>query len=173
MQLRWLPTFITISRVVLAVVVCIAAANQQWTLGFWLFIAALLTDFFDGWTAKRFNVATHMGAEMDAYADSTLVAGGFVGLTLAGIVPLWVLLALAFIGGPFGARWFFWPKSKRLSAIRWLSSVALLFVAWTTIVWILAAHAYGWSWWYVAITAVTLAILARLKRHRIRAWARG
>jgi phosphatidylglycerophosphate synthase len=173
MLLQWVPNALTISRGVLAIPMALAAGYGHWTLAFWIFVIALLTDFFDGWAARRFKVATHRGAELDALADSALVAGGFIGLTFAGVVPVWLTTVVLAGGACVGSRWFFWPKSQRLSGIRILAGVACLFIAWIAIAWMLAVQIYGWSWWYAIVTIAILAVLTRLKRHRIKTWAQG
>lgn len=54
-------------------------------LVFWGFIVAAVTDFFDGWLARRWNVVSTAGAILDPIADKVLVAGAIVGLAnLAG-----------------------------------------------------------------------------------------
>jgi cardiolipin synthase len=44
------------------------------------FIVAAVTDFFDGWLARRWNVTSMTGAILDPIADKILVAGAIIGL---------------------------------------------------------------------------------------------
>lgn len=170
---QYLPTALTISRAVLGVVVVGLVAADWWAFAFWAFIAALITDFLDGWAARAFKVSTRYGAVLDAHADAALVGCGLIALTMAGIVPLWLVLLVAVIGGLFGSEWVYWPKNKRLAAARRLTAVSMLFIAWTTIAWLLAREAFGWQVWYVYVTILILVLLAILKRGRIRTWLSG
>lgn len=51
---------------------------------FWGFIVAAVTDFFDGWLARKFDATTTLGAILDPIADKVLVAGMVVGLAALG-----------------------------------------------------------------------------------------
>lgn len=44
------------------------------------FIVAAVTDFFDGYLARKWNVVSMTGAILDPIADKVLVCGGIVGL---------------------------------------------------------------------------------------------
>jgi cardiolipin synthase len=64
-----------------------------------LFIVAGLTDFVDGWLARRNNTGSHFGAMLDPIADKILLAAALVMLvadgTIAGLHIVAVLLILA------------------------------------------------------------------------------
>lgn len=68
-----------------------------------LFIAASITDWFDGYFARKFNATSTMGKFMDPIADKVLVATVLIMLIPSGRVgPLLVLLLLVrdiLIGG--------------------------------------------------------------------------
>ena len=59
----------------------------QFGLERWAFIAfvvAALTDFFDGWLARRLNATSLWGAILDPIADKVLVCGAILGLLTLG-----------------------------------------------------------------------------------------
>ncbi len=61
-----------------------------------LFLVAAMTDWLDGWIAKRFGLETRLGKILDPLADKLLLISCFIALTLQGAVPLWfVLLVVA------------------------------------------------------------------------------
>jgi CDP-diacylglycerol--glycerol-3-phosphate 3-phosphatidyltransferase len=100
-----LPNLLTGGRLVLGFVmfVCLAGAAgaipflsdsltpeaqfdlQRWS--FLAFVAAAVTDFFDGWAARRFKAESVWGAILDPIADKILVAGTILGLSALGPNP--------------------------------------------------------------------------------------
>jgi CDP-diacylglycerol--glycerol-3-phosphate 3-phosphatidyltransferase len=68
-----------------------------------LFIAASITDWFDGYYARKFNAITNLGKFMDPIADKILVAGALIMMTgLGRLGPVVVILLLVrdiLIGG--------------------------------------------------------------------------
>ncbi|HEX6813673.1 MAG TPA: CDP-diacylglycerol--glycerol-3-phosphate 3-phosphatidyltransferase [Planctomycetota bacterium] len=90
-----LPNIITISRLVITagVFVCLELAPAReveshvaslntplvWT-AFALFLIAAVTDFLDGWLARRWNLVTAFGRVADPFADKVLIAGSLVTL---------------------------------------------------------------------------------------------
>lgn len=169
-SLRWLPNALTVARAVLSVPIFLAALNEAWALAFWLLVVALLTDFFDGLAAKKLNAKTAFGEEADGLADSSLVVAGLIGLAAAGELSWWFAVAVLATGAVIGSDRVFRSQHTKRPYIRMVMAVSSLFIAWIGIGWYFAALAFGWSWWYVPLTAFTLLVLASLKRHRIRAW---
>jgi CDP-diacylglycerol--glycerol-3-phosphate 3-phosphatidyltransferase len=55
---------------------------ERWA--FWAFVVAALTDFFDGWLARRLNATSLWGAILDPIADKVLVCGAILGLLTLG-----------------------------------------------------------------------------------------
>ncbi len=95
------PNRLTLLRVFfsMAVFYYIAVGNYDWSLFF--FLLAALTDFVDGWWARRFKQITVFGRIMDPFADKFLICGVFICLVAVpslgvspntDIVPNWMML---------------------------------------------------------------------------------
>lgn len=86
-------------RVVLAPVVMALLLGGSQTLAAILFLIGAVTDWFDGRLARRWGVATRLGAFLDTTADKLLVATALIGLVAINRVSPWV--ALIIIGREF------------------------------------------------------------------------
>ncbi len=58
---------------------------------FWAFVIAAVTDFFDGWLARKLDAVTVWGAILDPIGDKVLVCGAILGLLALGPQPMVVL----------------------------------------------------------------------------------
>ena len=87
------PTWLTISRIVLAtiftVLIMIPETWSRVTATF-VFIAAAITDRIDGNWARKTKTVTPLGTLLDPIADKMLVNLCFLALVYLNIVPLWV-----------------------------------------------------------------------------------
>lgn len=109
MKTSWkhnLPMILTYARAAAAPLI-LGILMSGWTFSGWLsavlFMLASLTDWFDGYFARKYKVESNMGRFMDPIADKILVLGAIVMLLAMGRVdPVMVFLFLArdiFIGG--------------------------------------------------------------------------
>lgn len=58
--------------------------------GLALFVVAAISDFLDGWLARRMGLVTPLGKLMDPLADKVLVSAAFVFFTEKELCPVWV-----------------------------------------------------------------------------------
>ena len=103
-----LPNVLTISRVpAMFVIVWLmnSAFHGAATVGFWLFIAAALTDWLDGLLARRANQVSSFGRFMDAVIDKVMVIGLIIALVVGdyfmGYERVALLLLLCILGREF------------------------------------------------------------------------
>lgn len=59
-----------------------------------LFTVAAVTDFFDGWLARRMNTVSTLGAFLDTTADKLLVTGSLFALVSIERVSIWAAVII-------------------------------------------------------------------------------
>jgi CDP-diacylglycerol--glycerol-3-phosphate 3-phosphatidyltransferase/cardiolipin synthase len=95
------PTLLTLMRVllipVLVLLLCLPERNPDW-LAASVFAAAAVTDWFDGWLARRLGQTSAFGAFLDPVADKLMVAAALVMLVRQDSSPIVVLPAVVIIG---------------------------------------------------------------------------
>ena len=122
-MLKHVPNLLTASRLVLAAVFFAFLSRYQYELrpeallhaAFAVYLVALITDFFDGYLARRWKAASLFGRITDPFVDKVLVLGSFIFFagknfvipeadlgvvpdnvkTITGIAPWMVVLILA------------------------------------------------------------------------------
>jgi CDP-diacylglycerol--glycerol-3-phosphate 3-phosphatidyltransferase len=91
-----LPNILTVGRIllvpILVTVLFTKFPGKEW-LGLGLFLAAALTDFLDGYFARRLQVVTRFGQLLDPAADKILMASAFISLVELNpsITPAWMV----------------------------------------------------------------------------------
>ncbi|OPH83191.1 CDP-alcohol phosphatidyltransferase family protein [Nitrobacter vulgaris] len=87
-----IPNIITLGRILLVPVIIWAIASNQMEIAFAIFVVAGVSDAVDGFLAKRFNMASELGALLDPLADKALLVSIFVTLGILGAVPIWLVI---------------------------------------------------------------------------------
>ncbi len=59
-----------------------------------VFLIASLTDWVDGWLARRHDIVTTFGKVADPIADKALTGVALIGLSLLGELPWWVTVLI-------------------------------------------------------------------------------
>ncbi len=95
-----LPNLLTYGRIA-AVPVIVAAIVMDGAAGSWiafvLFVAAAVTDYLDGWMARRYKQQSALGAMLDPIADKLVVAGTLFALAAVGTISGWAIAAALII----------------------------------------------------------------------------
>ena len=60
-----IPNIITLGRILLVPIIVWAIASSQMEIAFAIFVIAGVSDAVDGFLAKRFNMASELGALLD------------------------------------------------------------------------------------------------------------
>lgn len=92
-----LPNKLTVFRLILTFVfVAIVAAEfpHSKSIALIVFSVAAITDFLDGYLARKHNLITNFGKLMDPLADKVLMCAGFVALVELGLIPAWVAVVI-------------------------------------------------------------------------------
>jgi CDP-diacylglycerol--glycerol-3-phosphate 3-phosphatidyltransferase len=92
-----LPNALTILRIFLVpLLVVVLLTRFEWHLYFGAAIygLAVLTDFLDGYFARRRNQVTRLGIVLDPLADKLLNAAALLSLVEMGLAPAWVVMII-------------------------------------------------------------------------------
>ena len=87
-----IPNIITLGRILLVPVIVWAIASNQMAIAFAIIIIAGVSDAVDGFLAKRFNMASELGALLDPLADKALLVSIYIALGTWGAVPRWIVI---------------------------------------------------------------------------------
>lgn len=87
-----IPNLITLGRILLVPVVVWAIASNQMLFAFLLFAGAGISDAVDGFLAKRFGMASELGAYLDPLADKVLIVSIYVSLGIMDVLPRWLVI---------------------------------------------------------------------------------
>jgi CDP-diacylglycerol--glycerol-3-phosphate 3-phosphatidyltransferase len=92
-----LPNSITLGRLGLTAIFVGGTAMES-TAGHWLamvaFVIAAISDWFDGYFARKYGMVTPLGKLLDPLADKVLVCSAFVYLSALGFCPVWVTVLI-------------------------------------------------------------------------------
>ncbi|KZP01516.1 hypothetical protein CALVIDRAFT_532278 [Calocera viscosa TUFC12733] len=91
-----LPNLLTTSRILACPVLGWAILHGEWTLATSLLAYAGVTDWLDGWMARRWGMRTVLGTILDPAADKALMTTLTVTLAMKGLLP--VPLAVIILG---------------------------------------------------------------------------
>jgi CDP-diacylglycerol--glycerol-3-phosphate 3-phosphatidyltransferase len=92
-----LPNALSISRIFLTpllVVVLLTRFEGKEIYGAIIFTVAALTDYFDGYFARKRNQVTTIGKLLDPIADKLLVTSAFISLVELGLAPAWMVVII-------------------------------------------------------------------------------
>jgi CDP-diacylglycerol--glycerol-3-phosphate 3-phosphatidyltransferase len=88
-----LPTILTLSRIVL-IPVFIFTVYLHPVFGAFIFSVASLTDFFDGYLARRSGDVTKFGIILDPIADKFLIISALIVLVDMARLPAWIAITI-------------------------------------------------------------------------------
>lgn len=177
-MIRFIPNILSIGRIVLTPVFIWLYLLDDALLSFFgilVFSIGAISDYYDGYIARKYEVITELGKFIDPLADKVLTFAGF------GILPFlnpvlfpWWLVALIILRDVFTtllrifAKRKFWPFSTS-SLAKWKTAVQLIFLYYVLLLGVAAKSGLSylaWSesllqhpfnfWLFFAVTAFTV-----------------
>jgi cardiolipin synthase len=165
-SLRWVPDAFTIARVFASPLLAWLLLRNQFRLGLLLVAVAGVTDWLDGFSARKLGVTGKFGVILDPLADKTLLVTLFISLGVLRLVPLWILALvigrdLVIVFGSFLLRIF---RNRRRFIPTILGKVSTFFqIVFVLLVLIDAAvPSYAWLSWLEMTALVLTAIFTSI-----------
>lgn len=94
-----IPNILTVLRIILAIACtyfAIQGDRTSLTISLILFIVASITDFFDGYLARKWKTESNFGKITDPIADKVLILGVLFSFSMQDVVPLLFTMIIAF-----------------------------------------------------------------------------
>lgn len=92
-----LPNQLTVLRIILTPFVMffvLSSGHYFNEIALVIYVIAALTDWYDGWLAKKFNYFTNWGKVWDPIADKILTAGTMISLVILGIFSIYPVIII-------------------------------------------------------------------------------
>lgn len=95
MMSKHIPNFLTVLRILVTpfFIYCVLVQGLEF-IAFVLFALASVTDWYDGYLARRYGLLTDWGKFLDPLADKILVVGAFSTFVYIGVVKLWMVAVI-------------------------------------------------------------------------------
>jgi cardiolipin synthase (CMP-forming) len=166
------PNLLTLLRICMAPFLVAALLERHYALGFWLFVAAGLTDALDGLLARALEQRSMIGQYLDPVADKLLLSTIFLVLLHQGLMPttvtvlvfgrdVGILLVAAILYAAAGRREFhpsIFGKANTLAQIgavaavllhqlttaRWVADLRVILLGATMALTVISGLHYAW-----------------------------
>jgi len=91
LRMSYIPNAICILRIILVIPIIDFLWDKQYENALGLIAIAGISDFLDGFLAKRNNWRSNLGAALDPAADKILLVSVFVTLYFMDLIPFWLM----------------------------------------------------------------------------------
>ena len=72
------PNRITLSRLLLAIVFFVLLSHRYFNVALVIFFVAVVTDWLDGYLARKWDLSTDLGRIVDPFVDKVIICGAFI-----------------------------------------------------------------------------------------------
>lgn len=96
-QILNVPNILTLMRIAAIPLLAVLLVSPSRTAGFWaaaLFAVASITDWLDGYLARRMGIVTIFGKFLDPIADKLIVMAALIMILPLQRVPAWMVLVI-------------------------------------------------------------------------------
>ena len=132
------PNILSLSRIILLLPIIFLFENSFYYLCFTTFVAASITDYLDGYLARKNNQTSDFGALLDLLADKLFVCilliwmtytfkSNFLLLSSILIISVTIIKVSAFSLD-------FWKSRKELITAEWITSETIKYFAWNILI---------------------------------------
>jgi CDP-diacylglycerol--glycerol-3-phosphate 3-phosphatidyltransferase len=90
-----LPNQLTILRIVLTPLFAVSLTTEARLVSLAIFFVASLTDWYDGYIARKYGHITKIGKYLDPLADKLLISTAFGMFAYLGLVKFWMFAVIA------------------------------------------------------------------------------
>lgn len=118
-----------------------------------IFVIAAITDWYDGWLARKFNYITDWGKFLDPLADKILTLTAFYGFVVIDVIPFWMVIIIIIRDmGITLLRIYAEIKKKSFATSRsaqWKTFIQMFFLYYLLIIYTLRTiePVYNWNPW--------------------------
>ena len=170
--MSFVPNILSLSRIVFAFAVFWFGRRHHWSPAFICLLAALATDWFDGFLATKLSAQTKLGEQLEDICDLSLSIGCLAGLLYGGIIGWTIVIVVAILAlGLSSGIALSKPGRRYFRFSNGMSAFSYLLVVLTS------AAIYAWLALgkQQALTLLPIGLgvgmaAAYYKRHRIREW---
>ncbi len=89
-----LPNMVSLSRILISpffLILLISEDKFKIKISVLLFVIGAITDFLDGWLARKYHLVSPWGKFFDPLADKVLTTSAFVAFVIMDIIPAWMV----------------------------------------------------------------------------------
>ena len=158
------PNQITVARFVLTLIFFVLAYQQYFILSYIIGLIAGLSDFLDGFLARKYQCVTSLGKLLDPLADKIFLTAVLIIFSKDNIIPLWITFTI--LSREFcvnGLRVTAAQQGKILSASKWgkiKTFTQFIFLALGGIIWAIHKQVHvselTWDLFYISQIGVVI-----------------
>ena len=93
--MKAIPNMISVFRICLVpvfIIVYFSDGNDTKIYAVLVYALAALSDFLDGYIARRFKAASNLGKVLDPLGDKMMTIAAMICITIDGVIPVWTVI---------------------------------------------------------------------------------